>query len=108
VDRRVFLVAVAGSLLAAPLAAEAQHGGKVFRVGFLGAATASAAPNHLQAFRQGLRDPGWVENRNIVIEDRWAEGKLARLTDLAADLTRLGVDVMGPTCARCFGGLPPT
>ncbi|HUP34330.1 MAG TPA: ABC transporter substrate-binding protein [Candidatus Limnocylindria bacterium] len=93
-NRREFLYAFACAALAAPPAAEAQQAGKPYRVGLLGSAAASASPHLLQAFRQGLRDLGWVEDRDIVIEDRWAEGRLDRLTDLAADLVRLGVDVI--------------
>lgn len=76
------------------------------RIGFLGSTIASTAPHLLQAFRQGLRDLGWVEDRDRVIEYRWAEGRLDRLTDLAADLVRLGVDVIvsagtpGPHAAK--------
>jgi putative ABC transport system substrate-binding protein len=78
----------------------------VYRIGCLGSTTASTAPHLLQAFRQGLRDLGWVEDRDLVIEYRWAEGRLDRLTDLAADLVRLGVDVIvsagtpGPHAAK--------
>jgi len=94
VNRREFLYALAFAALAAPPAAEAQQTGKTHRVGLLGSAAASTSPHLLQAFRQGLRDLGWVGDRDIVIEDRWAEGRLDRLTDLAADLVRLGVDVI--------------
>ncbi|MGH7331439.1 MAG: ABC transporter substrate-binding protein [Candidatus Rokuibacteriota bacterium] len=104
-NRRAFLYGSA-CILAAPPTAEAQRAGTVYRVGLLGSATASTAPHLLQAFRQGLRDLGWVEDRNIVIEYRWAEGKLDQLTDLAADLVRLRVDVIvsegtsGPHAAK--------
>jgi putative ABC transport system substrate-binding protein len=90
------------ALFAAPVAAEAQ----VYRIGFLGSAPASTAPHLLEAFRQGLRDLGWVEGRNLVIEDRWAEGRPERLTDLAKDLVQLNVDVIvsegtpGPHAAK--------
>ena len=91
IDRRTFLGRLAlGILPALPIAetfsgtCQAQQAGKVYRVGLLGSATASTAPHLLQAFRQGLRDLGWIEGRNIVIEYRWAEGRLDRLTDLAA------------------------
>lgn len=96
------------ALCLAPLAAETEESpaGKVYRVGFLASATASAAPHLLQAFRQGLRDLGWVEGRNIAIEYRWAEGRPERLIVLAADLVRLNVDVIvspgtrGPLAAQ--------
>ncbi len=82
-DRRAFLGTLAGSLLAAPLAAEAQQAAKVARVGFLGANP--AASPRLEAFLQGLRDLGYVEGRNVVIEYRNHEGKVERLPALAAN-----------------------
>jgi putative ABC transport system substrate-binding protein len=91
--RRAFIGALTG-LLAAPLAAEAQQAGKVYRVGYLTAGSVTANPRVLEAFRQGLRDLGWVEGQNIVIEYRSAEGRFDRLPDLAAELVRLKVDVI--------------
>jgi len=92
-DRRTFLTAVGGSILAAPLSGDAQQGPKVPQIGLL---SLNLAPNrHLQeAFRQGLRDLGYVEGRNLVIEYRDAEGKLERLPALAAQLVALKVDVI--------------
>src|SRR6266481_2347001 len=92
---------LAGGLLAAPLAAEAQVPGKVPRVGFLGPRTRADAAPYLDAFLLGLRETGWVEGKNIFIEYRWAEGRQERLPDLAAELVRLKVDVIlaGPTSA---------
>jgi putative ABC transport system substrate-binding protein len=82
------------ALLAAPLAAEAQQAGKVYRVGFLSPFSPSdAAPWH-QAFLRGLRELGWVEGQNIRIEFRYAEGRNDRLPELATDLVRLRVDVI--------------
>ena len=78
-DRRAFL-AGATALLAAPRAVEAQPAAKIAQLGYLG--TDRAAIPHLQeAFRQGLRDLGYVEGRNLVIEYRDAEGKFERLPD---------------------------
>ena len=74
--------------------AEAQQSKKVHRIGFLGASSPSAISGRLDAFRQGLRDLGYVERKNILIEYRYAEGKLDRLPELAAELVRLKVDVM--------------
>jgi putative ABC transport system substrate-binding protein len=92
-ERRTFMAMLAGGLLAAPLAAEAQQAAKIARIGYLG--TNPAAIPHLQeAFRQGLRDLGYVEGRNLVIEYRSAEGKLERLPALAAELVALKVDVI--------------
>jgi len=91
--RRTFLAGTGAVLLAAPLAPEAQQAAKVARIGFL--ATNLAANSHLpDAFRQGLRDLGYVEGRNVLIEYRDAEGKLDRLPALAAELVALKVDVI--------------
>src|SRR5438034_8749696 len=91
-DRRIF-VASAIALLVAPLAVEAQQTAKVVRIGYLAADL--AANRHMQeAFRQGLRDLGYVEGRNLVIESRDAEGKFERLPALAAELVALKVDVI--------------
>jgi ABC-type uncharacterized transport system substrate-binding protein len=101
IERRQFMIMVGGGFLAAPLAAEAQSAGKVPRVGILSPASASDAgrnPSDLAvlfaAFREGLRELGYVEGRNITVESRWAEGNYDRLPGLAADLVRLRVDVI--------------
>jgi putative ABC transport system substrate-binding protein len=91
--RRKFLGALAGGLLAPPLAAEAQQAAKAPRIGFL-AGNLAAIPHLREAFRQGLRDLGYVEGRNVVIEYRDAEGKLERFPALAAELVALKVDVI--------------
>src|SRR6266436_7323732 len=92
-DRRVFINTLTGGLLAAPLAAETQQPTKIARIGYL---SLNLVPNrHLrEAFRQGLRDVGYVEGRNVVIEYRDAEGKPERLPALAAELVALKVDVI--------------
>lgn len=92
-DRRRFLLISVAGALAAPLAAEAQQAGKVYRIGFLWDSPA-AFPDAIEAFRQGLRDLGYVEGRNTVIEYRWAEGKPERMRELAEELVRLKVDVI--------------
>ena len=91
-----------GALLFAPsLSAQAQQAGKVFRIGFLDNSTASSIAVLLEAFRQELRKLGWIEGKNITIEYRFAEQKLERLPELAAELVRLKVDLIvtsgGPT-----------
>ena len=91
--RRTFLAAIAGALLAAPLAAEAQQAAKVARIAYLSPNLAST-PHLRDAFLQGLRDLGYVEGRNVVIEYRDAEGKLERVPALAAELVALKVDVI--------------
>jgi len=90
---RVIGLFLALGLVLAPLAAEAQQAAKVPRIGWL---AVNRAPNlHLsEAFRQGLRDLGYVEGRNVVIEYRDAEGKFERLPALAAELVALKVDVI--------------
>jgi putative ABC transport system substrate-binding protein len=93
VQRRKFLIA-AGALLAAPLAAEAQQAATVPRVGFLGNSTALLEANLVGPFREGLRDLGYVEGRNILIEYRWAEGKYERFAALIGELIALKVDVI--------------
>jgi len=91
--RRTFICAFAGGLVIAWSAAGAQQAAKVARIGYL--AGNLAATRHLpEAFRQGLRDLGYVEGRNLVIEYRDAEGKLERLPALAAELVALKVDVI--------------
>src|SRR5438128_9238833 len=88
------IVTLTLSLLAAPLAADAQQAGKVPRIGYLGLTSPSDRPPLLDAFRQGLRELGWVEGQNIVIDYRYAEGRVDRLPDLAAELVRLKVDLI--------------
>src|SRR5262245_37284632 len=78
-------------LLLAMLAAEAQEGGKIARIGYLGS---SPSDPFVEAFRQGLRERGYIEGRNIAIEYRWTEGRFEALPSLAADLVRLKVDVI--------------
>jgi len=91
-NRRAFVTGL-GAVLAAPLAAKAQQAGKVARIGYL--APNLAANRHAnEAFRQGLRDLGYIEGRNVVIEYRDDEGKLERLPALAAELVALEVDVI--------------
>jgi putative tryptophan/tyrosine transport system substrate-binding protein len=92
-DRRRFLLtSLAGGLLTAPRASEAQQPAKIARLGILGAG--SAAGVRLEAFIQGLLDLGYVEGRNLVIEYRNHEGKEERLPALAAELVALKVDVI--------------
>ena len=97
-ERRTLLATLVGGLLAAPLAAEAQPREKLPRVGYLspGSPSEPLRRRRFEAFRQGLRELGYVEGQNIVIEPRWAEGKYDRYPALAADLVRLKVDVIVP------------
>ena len=95
-DRRTFVISLAGAILAAPLAVNAQQTGRVFRIGILGniSLTEPEGARLWGAFIQGLRDLGYVDGRNITIELRVSEGKYERLPDLAAELVRLKVDVI--------------
>jgi len=90
-------------LLAVAVVAEAQQPTKVPRIGYLAASSLSALAARTEAFRQGLRELGYVEGKNIVIEWRFAEGKLDHLPALAAELVRLKVDIIvtaGPQTTR--------
>src|SRR5439155_9418327 len=82
------------SLTLAPLAAEAQQAAKIDRIGYLSPSPAAANPHLPEAFHQGLRDLGYVEGRNLMIEYRYAEGKPEQLPALAAELVALKVDVI--------------
>ena len=93
-DRRTFIGVVAGRLLAVPVAAEAQPAGRVYRIGFLGNSTAALEANLVGPFREGLRDLGYVEGRNVLIEYRWAEGKYDRFPALIGELLALKVAVI--------------
>ena len=89
------------ALLAAPLAAEAQETGKVWRIGYLAAGSAELDKSWRAALQQGLRDLGYVEGKTLVIEWRHAAGRSERLQELAAELVRLNVDVF-----VAYGGVP--
>src|SRR5438128_9892429 len=83
--------------------ANGQQPAKVPRIGFLSSLSPAAVSVRMDAFRQGLRELGYVEGKNIVIESRWAEGKTERLPELAAELVRLKVDIIvtgGPAVNR--------
>ena len=81
-------------LLAAPLVAEAQRAEKVYRVGYLGGSSGSVVAPFLAAFRQGMHELGYVEGRNLMLEARFAEGKVDRFPSLAQELVRLNPDVL--------------
>jgi putative tryptophan/tyrosine transport system substrate-binding protein len=92
-NRRAFLATVAGGLLAAPLAAQAQQAEKVYRVGILSAGHQSLRETDA-VFPQALRELGWIEGKNVVFETRYADDRLDRLPELAAELIRLKVDLI--------------
>src|SRR5262249_20012484 len=93
-DRRRFLMTSLAGAVAASLGAEAQQPAKVPRIGILSAATSGVSSPVLDAFRQGLRELGWVEGQNIVVDYRLTEGRSDRLPDLAGELVQLKVDII--------------
>lgn len=90
----VLVVALCATLFALCLSAGAQQSNKIPRIGFLSALFPTTNPARIEAFRQGLRDVGYVEGKNIIIEYRYAERKFDRLPALATELVRLKVDVI--------------
>jgi putative tryptophan/tyrosine transport system substrate-binding protein len=93
VERRGFIVGTL-SLLAAPLAAEAQPAGKVHRIGFVTLASSEAIAPHVNAMRQGLRKLGHVDGQSVVIDVRAASGRADRMPELVAELINLKPDVL--------------
>ena len=93
--RRDFITLLGGAAAAWPLVARAQQpASRVFRIGFVGLTTADSLPKRPEAFRAGLRDLGYQEGRNVVIDFRWADGQYERLPALFSELVRLNVDVI--------------
>ena len=92
VRRRQFLIS-AGALLTSPLAARAQQAARVYRIGYVTPSSRSADPS-FAAFRQGLSELGYVEGKNVIVEARFAEGRIDRVPDLVAELIGLKVDVL--------------
>jgi putative ABC transport system substrate-binding protein len=89
-----FIVLLTLSIGVVPLTAAAQQTGKVYRIGILMSGTSATMQHLLEAFQDGLREKGWGEGQNLRSEVRWAEGKLERFADLAAELVRLKVDLL--------------
>jgi ABC-type uncharacterized transport system substrate-binding protein len=94
--RREFITLLGGAA-AWPVAARAQQPGRLPTIGILGGATPSAESQRVAALVQRLHELGWIEGRTIAIEYRWAEGRSARLSEIAAEFVRLGVDVIFAT-----------
>jgi putative ABC transport system substrate-binding protein len=92
--RREFITLLSGAAVAWPLAARAQQAGKLPTIGFFSPNTASAQSEWTTVFVQRLRELGWVEGRTVAIEYRWAEGRVERLAEIAAELVRLKVEVI--------------
>ena len=104
-NRRRFLGTVSASFLAAPLAAEAQPAGKVWRIGFLRAGP--PPKTWVEAFQEGLRERGYVDGQNVLVAFRFTDGGVDRLSQLAEELVRLKVDVIlasSGTAARAAKG----
>jgi putative ABC transport system substrate-binding protein len=99
------LVAIIVTFAIGGAMAQAQQPTKIPRIGFLGGGSAAANAGRVEAFRQGLRELGYVEGKNIAIEQRWAEEKLDRLAALTTELVQLKVDIIvsaGPTVTRAI------
>jgi len=92
--RRAFITLLGGAAAAWPLAARAQQAGKVWRIGVLSGASRETAFTNYEGFLQGMRELGYVEGRDFVMEYRFAEGQYERFPDFAAELVRLNVDVI--------------
>jgi putative tryptophan/tyrosine transport system substrate-binding protein len=103
-NKREFLVAVVVLGAAArPIPSFAQQQGRVWRVGFLSSVSASSSSQNTDAFLKGMRELGYVEGKNLVIQWRFADGKLERLPGLAADLVQLKMDVIVAAASPSIG-----
>ena len=103
ISRRAFVVSLTSSLLATPLAAEAQQAGRMYRIGFLDLQPAAAPVSRArQGFLQGLADLGYVEGQNVVFVRRWAEGREDRLPDLAAELLASNVHMIASSSTEAI------
>ena len=98
-NRRNFVFALGAVFLTRSFPSQAQQPTRIPRIGILIGSSASVYATRLEAFRRRLRELGYVEGKNIVIEYRYAEGKLERLPDLAAEMVQLKVDVIVTTGA---------
>ncbi len=95
IDRRAFLAGTGAVLLATPLTAEAQQAGKVWRIGLLDVGASNTSSDaRWKAFREQLRELGYVEGQNVVFEHRWGNEEVARLPSLAAELINIKVDIV--------------
>ena len=99
-NKREFIIAV---VTAGPIPSLAQLQGKVWRIGFLSSVSASSSSRNTDAFLKGMRELGYVEGKNLVIQWRFADGKLERLPGLAADLVRLKVDLIVAAASPSIG-----
>ena len=102
-NKKIYWLALGAMLFALCMPAEAQQPTKIPRIGYLSGSSPSTSPARRKAFQQGLRELGYVEGKNIIIEWRFAEEKFDRLPALAAELVRLKVDIIvtaGPQATR--------
>src|SRR3984893_10943336 len=95
--RREFITLLGGGAAGWPLAARAQHPGKLPTIRFLGTNQPSTKQPWITAFVERLRDLGWIEGRTIAIEYRWAEAHPERYAEIAAEFVRLNVNVIVTT-----------
>ena len=93
--RRKFITLLGGATAAWPLGARAQQAEKVYKIGLLTAGAGAAVRNLQGVLRDGLRELGWIEGKNLIFEAKYAEDDLDRLPALAAELVSLDVDVIG-------------
>jgi putative ABC transport system substrate-binding protein len=94
IGRRKFITLLGGAAAAWPLAVRAQRAGTLPTIGFLGSASPSTQASRAAAFVQRLRELGWIENRTVAIEYRWAEGRSERFREIAAEFVRLKVNII--------------
>jgi putative tryptophan/tyrosine transport system substrate-binding protein len=92
--RRAFIRVIAGAAVALPLATRAQQSGKIYRIGFLANDPTIPTQPAGQAFLDGLRESGFVEGKNVIIERRFSEGRIDRDVEFAAELVQLRVDII--------------
>jgi putative tryptophan/tyrosine transport system substrate-binding protein len=92
-NRRTFLCGLTLGMLSAPLGAEAQPG-KVYRIGYMSVVSRQSAEPLMVIFLRALQDLGWIEGRNLLVEWRWADGKVERLSGFATELAKLNVDLI--------------
>ena len=93
-SKKILSIALATLILASVHLAEAQQPKKVYRIGYLSAASAEADKNRFAAFQRGMRELGYIEGKNIDIEQRYVAGQFEKIPELAAELVRLKVDVL--------------
>ena len=92
--RRRFITLLGGAAAAWPVVARAQQTAKVRTIGFLGAESAATNQHFFDAFREGMRDHAYIDGKNIIFVERWAEGRSERFPELIDELIRLKVDVI--------------